>query len=1571
MTSGGQGSYNTIKVVARFRPQNKIEIANHGETIVEFDSEETCRLYSKNVPSSFTFDRIFEMSSRQIDVFDYSIRSTVDDIMNGYNGTVFAYGQTGAGKSYTMMGSDIDDDEGKGIIPRIVEQIFTSILTSPGNIEYTVRVSYMEIYMERIRDLLVPQNDNLPIHEEKNRGVYVKGLLEIYVSSVQEVYEVMRRGDSSRAVAATSMNLESSRSHSIFVVTITQKNVETGSAKSGQLFLVDLAGSEKVGKTGASGQTLEEAKKINKSLSALGMVINALTDGKSTHIPYRDSKLTRILQESLGGNTRTTLIINCSPSSFNDAETLSTLRFGVRAKAIKNKAKINQELSPAELKQLLKKAQNQVTTFETYISALETEVQVWRNGDNIAKERWTPLRTGDGVSSIKTEARLPRPGTPSRLQTEASRSESSSRPDSRLGDRSSTPSLVLERDEREEFLRRENELQDQLTEKESHIANTEKDLQEKNEELKMLKESMIRANKENDKLNTEVNELRMQLERVSYEGKEQSITMDTLKDANSELTSELDDLKQQLLDVRMRAKETSAALDEKDKKKAERMAQMMAGFDMKMDVFSENERKIQQLVEHVDSLHSISLSGEAVAPDDFLDLRGSLIEAQGVVRQAELAIVDRNENQTSSDTMLLEKISELRREMTSLLERNLGENDITEIKDRLNKVYTDSQEAEYITIEALQNELSRKSEEINRLKQAATEANGQVANGTASINSKTLQQQIADFDNMKKSLMRDLQNRCERVVELEISLDETREQYKQVLQSSNNRAQQKKMAFLERNLEQLTHVQRQLVEQNGSLKREVAIAERKLIARNERIESLESLLQDSQEKLTAANHRFEAQLTAMKERLEAAKAGSTRGLSSDGAGFGFGGSRIAKPLRGGGGTDNPSGPPNQALSNVQTQESSGGGKRINAADKQWHLTTPAPYDPPLTYGGWKQARALGIRIGSILQYREEHGCLPGNLSPYMREDFEETNQFKASNRSSEASHNKRPRKHRVIVHTSPFLRCVQTAISLSAGINMPKQRLVDSSDGQSPSQKAPPSHSQRNPASPFSHRSEPPQLPPIQEPVQDPDQYIPGQSGGESIHTTWPCLLRLDAYLGEWLSPDYFEHITPPPGSVMMLAAAKAELLRQPESLEMAALKRLPGGLTNFPDIDHSTTATTDPEDSSPPTQFSSSTPKPTQPTDKENSTKDSPYLPKLSIHSQSFPNDEYIPPTPMYAISLSDHIPTGYVTHARNACVEVDFQWDSMRAPLDWGNGGEYGEEWSSMHRRFRNGLDRMVNWYQTNNRQITRRRLSNREEMRKVPDHVEDRLANDDDTDTVLILVTHGAGCNALLGALTNRPVLLDIGMASLTVAALREDALTSVKPTDSAPIQSTPSSRSPSTDVAEEYEVKLVASTEHLRVNNDYYLASQPASVRSFPSIPPYRHRLSSMPGVFGTAENNSFSLSDSPTHKISYGGISKALHIGSSSMSSTRPLLGLWGSKHDSSEDIIPNFGDSRPSSEQVETTSKSNSSNPNTSKIDGPPPFVQSHQGLWRNPSSSQEREPSKRRWTVAERSRQA
>ncbi|RPB20573.1 kinesin heavy chain [Terfezia boudieri ATCC MYA-4762] len=901
MASGGSGSYNTIKVVARFRPQNSIEIREGGQPIVQFHSEDTCELTSKEASGSFTFDRVFDMASKQADVFNFSIKPTVDDILNGYNGTVFAYGQTGAGKSYTMMGADIDNDAHKGVIPRIVEQIFYCITNSPQSMEYTVRVSYMEIYMERIRDLLNPINDNLPVHEDKGRGVYVKGLLELYVSSVQEVYEVMRRGGAARSVSATNMNQESSRSHSIFVISVSQKNVETGSTKNGNLYLVDLAGSEKVGKTGASGQTLEEAKKINKSLSTLGMVINNLTDG-SKYIPYRDSKLTRILQESLGGNSRTTLIINCSPSSYNDSETLSTLRFGMRAKSIKNKAKVNTELSPAELKALLKKSQTLNLGFQEYLTSLEQEVIIWRNGDVVPQEKWAAPTVK--VEGMKTSASQ-RPGTPSAGRPLSEALPSTPRPDSRIDLRSSTPLIPLDKDEKEEFLRRENELQDQLADRESQLSVAEKALKDAKEELAFLKEHDTKTVKNNEKLTRDVNELRMQLEKISFESKEAQITMDGLKEANLELTTELSEVKQHLADVKMATKETSTMIDEKEKKKAEKMAKMMAGFDLGVEVFSDNEKRIRQVIERVDQLTENNSEGIDISLDDLKTLRTQLVETQGIVRQAELSLNQRSEQEAAAAKRrgeLEARLLAIEREYQELLDKSLGESDSAELKERLEKAFNNKRDVELKVLEELKLELTKKSEENEKLKSSVEdlERRAKVNEAGALPNGKTIAQQIAEFDVMKKSLMRDLQNRCERVVELEISLDETREQYNNVLRSSNNRAQQKKMAFLERNLEQLTHVQRQLVEQNNTLKKEVAIAEKKLSARNERIVSLESLLQESQEKLTAANHRFEAQLTAVKERLEAVKAGS-RGMQPALFSFAGASSRIAKPLRGGGG----------------------------------------------------------------------------------------------------------------------------------------------------------------------------------------------------------------------------------------------------------------------------------------------------------------------------------------------------------------------------------------------------------------------------------------------------------------------------------------------------------------------------------------------------------------------------------------------------------------------------------------------------------------------------------------------
>ncbi|KAF9579474.1 hypothetical protein BGW38_004251, partial [Lunasporangiospora selenospora] len=869
---------------------------------------------SKDYPGTFTFDRVFPSDSKQRDVFDYSISTIVDDVINGYNGTVFAYGQTGSGKTFTMMGPSIDDEETKGIIPRIVDQIFASILASPSTMEYTVKVSYMEIYMEKIRDLLNPVNDNLPIHEEKSRGVYVKGLLEVYVSSISEIHEVMRRGGQSRIVAYTNMNAESSRSHSIFVVTITQKNLADGSVKSGKLYLVDLAGSEKVGKTGASGQTLEEAKKINKSLSALGMVINALTDGKSTHIPYRDSKLTRILQESLGGNSRTTLIINCSPSSYNDAETVSTLRFGVRAKSIKNKAKINQELSAAELKALLKKVRSEAITFTQYIAALEGEIGIWRQGGSVAKSDWVNMDKiqsgGAGAVAVSGAPLSSVPGYMSQQDT--------SRP--------STPAVVLEQDEREEFLKRENELTDQIAEKEAELIAKQQLLDTMKEEISYMKD------KGSSGATLELNELKLQLEKVSYENKEGAITVDSLREANQELTRELEELKKTLMEMRVAQKDQTE--EDKDKRKMQKMAQMMADLDPSGEM-SAKEAQLRETLFKFESPAGLSA-------EETIALRREVSNSRSLIEQHEQTIQDlthENATLTMKRDALEMRLTAAELEYEELLDKTIADEEanssmdvletISELKTKVEAQYALKRDQAQQEIEELRVEIARKSEDVQKLtinvielKRGNEELKLQIEGQNNHTPSglwegkdmtererdmerirKTMAQQLADFEVMKKALMRDLQNRCEKVVELEMALDETREQYNTVLRNSNNRTQQKKMAFLERNLEQLTMVQKQLVEQNSALKKEVAIADRKLIARNERIQSLEGLLQDAQEKFTTQNQKFETQLAAFRERLEQARSQKS---AANAMSLNFG--RIAKPLRGGAPTTDNGGP---------------------------------------------------------------------------------------------------------------------------------------------------------------------------------------------------------------------------------------------------------------------------------------------------------------------------------------------------------------------------------------------------------------------------------------------------------------------------------------------------------------------------------------------------------------------------------------------------------------------------------------------------------------------------------------
>lgn len=472
--------------------------------------------------------------------------------------------------------------------------------------------------------------------------------------------------------------------------------------------------------------------------------------------------------------------------------------------------------------------------------------------------------------------------------------------------------------------------------------------------------------------------------------------------------------------------------------------------------------------------------------------------------------------------------------------------------------------------------------------------------------------------------------------------------------------------------------------------------------------------------------------------------------------------------------------------------------------------------------------------------------------------------------------------------------------------------------------------------------------------------------------------LRIDAFLGEWLSPDYYESITPPPSSVMMVASAKADLLHRGEYVEAlhestrssSTHGNFPGGWGNSDttvEADHQT------EEENGPLSKMSNLAEALSHRDRAHShssaanTLSRPsqrslirtYIPTSHVHRG------YVPPVPKYAISPSDPIPAGYVAHAREACVDVNYQWDSMRAPHNWGDGGEYGEEWSSMHKRFRKGLHDMIMWYSDHG-------LCGAMDSRNGTLHPrgEHHEGDTEDTDIILILVTHGAGCNALIGALTNQPVLLDVGMASLTMAVRK----------DLSPQVSTSSESSPvEPRISDEYDICLTASTEHLRGGSS---PSKVAPAQASPRISSqhsstYRHRFGSATTLIPTSSpiDGGFSLPEPGARAM--GGINMGSDLQRRGSGASTSSTGLW----------------SKPSAESIRSTEE----NPDPAstmaenkklalKVDQSPispvhgssglsPFQESpartlsQRGLWgASPQViAMEREQGlKRRWTVNE-----
>ncbi|XP_017958971.1 kinesin-like protein KIF13A isoform X4 [Drosophila navojoa] len=369
-------SSDKIKVAVRVRPFNRREIELGTKCIVEMEKQQTIlqnpptlEKMERKQPKTFAFDHCFyslnpedDSFASQETVFDCVGRDILDNAFQGYNACIFAYGQTGSGKSYTMMGSQ----ENKGIIPRLCDKLFSAIANkSTPELMYKVEVSYMEIYNEKVHDLLDPKpnKQSLKVREHNVMGPYVDGLSQLAVTSYQDIDNLMTEGNKSRTVAATNMNAESSRSHAVFSVVLTQILTDQTTGVSGEkvsrMSLVDLAGSERAVKTGAVGDRLKEGSNINKSLTTLGLVISKLADqtngkkgGNDKFVPYRDSVLTWLLKDNLGGNSKTVMVATISPSADNYEETLSTLRYADRAKRIVNHAVVNEDPNARIIREL-------------------------------------------------------------------------------------------------------------------------------------------------------------------------------------------------------------------------------------------------------------------------------------------------------------------------------------------------------------------------------------------------------------------------------------------------------------------------------------------------------------------------------------------------------------------------------------------------------------------------------------------------------------------------------------------------------------------------------------------------------------------------------------------------------------------------------------------------------------------------------------------------------------------------------------------------------------------------------------------------------------------------------------------------------------------------------------------------------------------------------------------------------------------------------------------------------------------------------------------------------------------
>uniref|UniRef100_A0A8C1EAI2 Kinesin-like protein n=1 Tax=Cyprinus carpio carpio TaxID=630221 RepID=A0A8C1EAI2_CYPCA len=913
----------TIKVMCRFRPLNSSEVTRGDKYIPKFQGEDSVVIGGK----PYVFDRVFQSNTSQEQVYTACAQQIVKDVLGGYNGTIFAYGQTSSGKTHTMEGN-LHDTDGMGIIPRIVQDIFNYIYSMDENLEFHIKVSYFEIYLDKIRDLLDVSKTNLSVHEDKNRVPYVKGCTERFVSSPEEVMDTIDEGKSNRHVAVTNMNEHSSRSHSIFLINVKQENTQTEQKLSGKLYLVDLAGSEKVSKTGAEGAVLDEAKNINKSLSSLGNVISALAEG-STYVPYRDSKMTRILQDSLGGNCRTTIVICCSPSSYNDAETKSTLMFGQRAKTIKNTVILNVELTAEQWKKKYEREKERNKSLRNTITWLENELNRWRNGETVpAEEQFDKEKINAEVLGLdntinndkfaSTPSMPPMPGMLGAGLNDVEKEKCEVE----------LAKLFKQLDDKDEEINQQSQLveklKQQMLDQEELLASSRRDHDN-------LQSELTRLQLENDASKEEVKEVLQALEElaVNYDQKSQEVEDKTKEfEALSEelgqksstlasIDSELQKLKEMANHQKKRVTEMMSSLlkdlteigiavGNNDIKQHEGSGLIDEEFTVARLYISKMKSEVKSMVKRCKQLENTQSESNKTLDETEKELaacqlRISQHEAKIKSLTEYLQNVEHKKRQLEEDVDSLneELVKISAQEKVHAMEKESEIQSANEVKEAVEKQIHSHREAHQKQISSLRDELETKEklitdlQDLNQkilLEQERLRVEHEKLKSTDQEKSRKLHE-LTMMQDRREQARQDLKGLEETVVSA-IPHVSTRGRLKMTSaemdsdETGGSAAQKQKISFLENNLEQLTKVHKQLVRDNADLRCELPKLEKRLRATAERVKALESALKEAKENAARDRKRYQTEVDRIKEAVRA-KNMARRGHSA----------QIAKPIR--------------------------------------------------------------------------------------------------------------------------------------------------------------------------------------------------------------------------------------------------------------------------------------------------------------------------------------------------------------------------------------------------------------------------------------------------------------------------------------------------------------------------------------------------------------------------------------------------------------------------------------------------------------------------------------------------